>query len=225
MPFALSADHWHQVRRRYAEGHRRYHDLRHLDTVLSTVEGLADTLGLDAPAREAVRLAALFHDAVYETAPGGDGSAPAGASPTNERASANLARTVLTKAKAPQALVDEVERLVLLTLHHDVTREGPAQGAASASDAAAADPSGAVLCDADLAVLGDQPARYAEYAADVRAEWMHLDDAAFATGRIEVLEVLLRRPWLFTTKPASNRWEDHARRNLATELTLLRTLV
>jgi len=88
---------------RWAEPHRRYHDLAHLDTVLRHVDDLA------AHARnpDAVRLAAWFHDAVYH----GRGD--------DEAASAELAATELAALRIPAALVDEVVRLVRLTATHD----------------------------------------------------------------------------------------------------------
>ncbi len=61
-------------------------------------------------------------------------------------------------------------------------------------DPAPADLHGALLCDADLAVLGSSPQRYGRYAADVRREYAHVDDAAFREGRTAVLRTLLEQP-------------------------------
>jgi predicted metal-dependent HD superfamily phosphohydrolase len=99
-----------------------------------------------------------------------------------------------------------VQRLVLLTAGHD-----PAPG----------DANGAVLCDADLAVLAGPPEAYAAYASAIREEYGHLSDADFTAGRIAVLEHLLALPALFRTPPAQ-QWTAPARANLAAELTLLR---
>ena len=99
-----------------------------------------------------------------------------------------------------------MERLVLLTAGHD----------ASADDA-----NGAVLCDADLAVLASPPEAYARYASAVREEYGHLPDDVFTAGRIAVLEHLLALPTLFRT-PTARPWAGPARANLAAELSLLR---
>src|SRR3990170_4733575 len=85
--------------RRWSEPHRHYHSAGHLRAVLDAVDELADS----AREADAVRLAAWFHDAVYDGTSGDD-----------ERASAQLARDVLTGLSVPPAVVDEVERLVLL---------------------------------------------------------------------------------------------------------------
>jgi predicted metal-dependent HD superfamily phosphohydrolase len=82
----------------YATG-RGYHDLRHLTEVLEHVDELMER---DDPVREAVLLAAWFHDAVYD----GRGD--------DEERSAQLAEQSL----ADTSLADEVARLVRVTEHH-----------------------------------------------------------------------------------------------------------
>ena len=179
---------------RYREPHRRYHDARHLAQVLDAV----DELGAHARDLDAVRLAAWFHDAVYDV------TAPAGA---NEATSANLAANVLASLGHAGARVRHVVRLVRLTATH----------APCADDA-----DGQVLCDADLRVLGASPRRYAKYAADVRAEYAHVPEPDFAAARAAVLGALLARQWLYATAVAREGWEQQARANVAGELTRLR---
>jgi predicted metal-dependent HD superfamily phosphohydrolase len=118
-----------------------------------------------------------------------------------------LADSVLRAAGLDDALVSEVVRLVALTDGHD-----PAPG----------DRNGGVLCDADLAVLGGDPVVYAGYAAAVREEYARVPEEEFRRGRAAVLEALLARDPLFSTTTARDRWEDRARRNVETELILLR---
>lgn len=106
----------------------------------------------------------------------------------------------------PAASAGEVARLVRLTASHR-----PADD----------DTAGQQLCDADLAILAAGPARYAEYAADVRAEYAEVPDADFARGRSAVLGGLLAKPTLFHTAVGRARWEDRARANVTAELTQL----
>ena len=209
MAFVLPDQVHEDVRRRYAESHRRYHDLRHVDAVLGNVDRIArHSPELPPSAVEAARLAALWHDAVYVV-----GAAD------NEERSAELAAAQMTGAGAKDDLASEVARLVRLTAHHDpaAAGAGPAEGAASREEVVALDPAGALLCDADLAILGAPPTEYARYRADVRAEWSHLDDAAFDAGRGLVVAGLLKRPWLFVTSFALQAWEAQARHNLSTD--------
>ncbi len=174
---------------RWAEPHRRYHDLVHLTAVLDGVEALAG----HAADPDAVRLAAWYHDAIYAGAPG------------DEERSARLAEAELGPGglALPAALVAETARLVRLTATHD-----PAPG----------DRNGEVLCDADLAILAADADGYARYVAAVRAEYAHVDDAAFAAGRAAVLRRLLGLPALFRTPAGQARWERAARAGVTAEL-------
>lgn len=176
---------------RYEEPHRRYHDLLHLSEVLQALRTLAPSTPLPVP----VVCAAYWHDAVYDPT-----------RPDNEQRSAELAAGVLTELALPAADVEAVVRLVLLTATHD-----PAED----------DEHGALLCDADLAVLASPPARYRTYAAGVRQEYAHLDDDVFRRGRAAVLRQLADRPRLFTTEQGFRRWDAPARRNLRDELARL----
>lgn len=173
---------------RYDEPTRHYHDRRHLQEVLAGV-GL---LGGHAADVVAVQLAAWFHDAVYDPA-----------STDNEEKSARLAEEMLLATPVAPSVIAEVARLVRLTSTHDPARE---------------DGNGAVLCDADLAVLASDRHRYAEYAADVRAEYAALDDVTFRSGRAAVLQQLLRPSSLFRTPEGHRRWEAAARANIHREL-------
>jgi predicted metal-dependent HD superfamily phosphohydrolase len=173
---------------RYREPHRRYHDVRHLQEVLRTVDELAE----HADDLEAVRWAAWYHDAIYDVH-----------RDDNEERSSRLAEDELTALGCAPALVEEVARLVRLTATHR-TQDGDANGA--------------VLCDADLRILAADPWRHAEYVADVRTEYAHIPDAQFRAGRAEVVRSLLAMERLYRTERAHTRWEERARANLAAEL-------
>jgi predicted metal-dependent HD superfamily phosphohydrolase len=176
---------------RYAEPHRRHHGIAHLVAVLD----LVDELAAHADDPDAVRMAAWFHDAVYD---------PQRAD--NEVRSARLAERVLAGTDLAPARVAEVARLVELTETH-------------APDGA--DRNGQVLCDADLAILGADPDRYAAYTAAVREEYAFVPEEFFRAGRAEILRGLLDLPRIFHTPEAHARFEDAARRNVGAELLLL----
>jgi predicted metal-dependent HD superfamily phosphohydrolase len=182
---------WAALVAAWSEPHRRYHDLAHLAAVL----GLVGELAAAASDPAAVQLAAWYHDVVYDPQ-----------RPDNEEVSAERARAGL-RGLVPEARVEEVARLVLLTTSHD-----PEPG----------DADGAVLCDADLAVLAGPPEAYAVYASAVREEYSHLPDDAFTAGRIAVLERLLALPALYRLPAVAGAWEPRARANLSAELALLR---
>lgn len=153
------------LRARHAEPHRRYHTGEHVADVLAEVDRLlAHEPHADA---EAVVLAARYHDAIYDVRAGGGAS---------EDASARLAAVDIRAAGGADALAAEVARLVRLTAGHSVDP---------------ADRSGAVLVDADLWILSAPPDRYDRYVVDVRAEYAHVADDAWRTGRGQVLDRFL----------------------------------
>ena len=78
-----------------------------------------------------------------------------------------------------------------------------------------------VLVDADLAVLGSDPAAYQAYVTGVRSEYGHVDDAAWRVGRGAVLRGLVGRTPLYATAAGRRRWEARARANVAAELATL----
>jgi predicted metal-dependent HD superfamily phosphohydrolase len=162
---------------------------------LAAVLGIVGRLGEAAHDPGAVRLAAWYHDVAYDPRRS-----------DNEAVSAERARAGL-RGLVPEDRVEEVVRLVLLTAGHDP---------------APADANGAVLCDADLAVLAGPPDAYAAYASAVREEYGHLSDAEFTAGRIVVLGHLLGLETLFRLPAVAGEWEPRARANLTAELTLLR---
>ena len=80
---------------RYAESHRRYHTLEHIEEVLGRVTGTE------------VEFAAWYHDIVYDTT-GSD----------SEARSAAHAGEALARLGASSEVIAEVQRLILLTAGH-----------------------------------------------------------------------------------------------------------
>ncbi|MFL6066033.1 MAG: HD domain-containing protein [Friedmanniella sp.] len=179
------------LRRRYAEPHRRYHDRSHLLQVLRMVDQLAGNEDLFL-----VRLAAWFHDAVYDL-PERELS--------NEEASARLSVRELGRAGLEQEDLTQVARLVRLTSTHlPGTR----------------DPEGELLCDADLAILAAPSEQYDAYVAAVRAEYAAVPEPEFLAGRLAVLQPLADGEIFRSGKAQSLK--AAARENLERELWSLR---
>ena len=78
-----------------------------------------------------------------------------------------------------------------------------------------------MLVDADLAVLGSDPAAYQAYVTGVRREYGHVDESAWRVGRGAVLRGLVERAPLYATAAGRRRWEARARANVAAELATL----
>lgn len=188
---------------RHREPHRRYHTATHVMWVcrhvdeLVTEQPVAEQPVAEQPVADALAVlaAALFHDAVHDPT-----------SSTNEAASAALAARVLDDIGWAPERCAEVARLVELTATHHTTAD---------------DTAGAVLLDADLAILGADAGAYAAYLAGVRAEYGHVDDAGWRTGRAAVLHHFLSRDAIYATPTMRRQREHRARANLSAELATL----
>jgi len=174
---------------RYRQAHRRYHTVAHLGWVLRHVEQLSEEVAVDDLG--SVVAAAFFHDAVYDPT-----------STSNEDDSAALAVRELVALGWEASRADTVAAMIRGTAAH---RDPP-------------DRDTAVLFDADLAVLGADPAGYGDYVRGVRAEHGHVDDAGWRAGRAAVLRSFLDRPAIYATEPGRARWESTARANITAEL-------
>ena len=158
---------------------------RRYHTVQHLAECLAAATQLGAGTDEL--LALWLHDAVHTNTPGAD-----------EAASARLVGELLGGAIGPSRL-HEVSRLVLLTAAHR-----PVVG----------DRAGAIVCDADLWVLGAEPARYAESVAQLQAE-RGLPYATWRGVRWAQVTARLAGPIFHTA--AGRAREPRARANLRAE--------
>jgi predicted metal-dependent HD superfamily phosphohydrolase len=184
--------------RLYSAPDRHYHSLEHIAEVLNVVERLSGCA--EDPA--AVRIAAWFHDAVYDTQ-----------RKDNEEASAHLAEQYLLynfvlEVEDQHAFTRAVTDLIRATDHR--------------SDSLPPDGNTAVILDADLAILGSVESRYRRYAADVRKEYPWVSEVDWKTGRALTLERFLARPRIYHTEVMFTECEAVARRNMTAELAALR---
>lgn len=177
---------------RHREPHRRYHGVRHVTWVVRHVADLASHVAVSDLG--AVTAAAFFHDVIYDPRAG-----------DNEERSAVSAERVLGELGWGEDRRGAVGAMVRATAAH----------------AAPPDVDTAVLLDADLAILGAEPAAYQAYVTGVRAEYAHVEPEAWRVGRGRVLRDLLARRPLYATAPAQARWAARAAANMTAELVAL----
>lgn len=134
-----------------------------------------------------VELALWFHDAIYDPR-----------AKENEEQSARLAREVIQGAALPAEFGDHVEALILATKHNAPPRENDAR----------------LIVDIDLAILGQDEARFDEYETAIRKEYDWVPEAQFKTGRSAILRSFLVRPRIYSTDFFRDMYEARARRNL-----------
>jgi predicted metal-dependent HD superfamily phosphohydrolase len=167
----------------YSESHRHYHNLAHIQQAFSTLDRLIPRY--ENPALE---LAVWFHDAIYDPQV-----------QDNEARSADLAEALL-QSFVPNAMLQEIQRLILLTKGHR-----------------AEDRPGQLLLDCDLSVLASSSLEYQAYAAGIRREYAWVDEGDYCRGRIEVLREFCDRPWIYYSHTL-RRLEPRARQNLIEEI-------
>ncbi len=180
---------------RWGSPERRFHNLKHLLSVLSRVDELTE----ETHEPDLVRLAAWYHGAVFASDLAATDANKGG---EDEAASADVALRELIALGVPAARARRVHDLVIHLARHTPDPN---------------DPDSAVLCDADLGMLAVEPQRYKAYLEDLGAEYAHIPRRDFLRTRQHILRKLLARTSLFVS-PLSERWEEPARQNLTAEL-------
>ena len=183
---------------RWSDPARRYHTTTHLVEMFGALEEVEEASEITYRQCSVARLAAWFHDAVYD---------PAARSGSNEADSAVLARDTLQVLGVSNGDADDIDRLIRLTARHDTE---------------AGDPLDAAFHDADLWILSAPPDRFDGYCAQVRQEYAHVPEAAYKKGRSAILRPLLHRDRIYRTRHALDSWERPAQINLGRELRRLR---
>lgn len=188
-PDADAADRWLGVLTRlYSEPHRRYHNLHHVAEMLRLLEPFGDCTA----DRAALRFAAWFHDAVYDTREN-----------TNEEESVAMAERALGDLSVPASTVTPVRRLILATKRHEAEGDLPDLG---------------LFLDADLSILGSAEDSYLAYSEAIREEYSWVPEADYREGRLKVLNNFLRRERLYYTTQFAELFDAQARRNLSDEI-------
>ncbi len=188
VPAAVLSD----LRRRYAEPQRAYHDWSHIEALLALFDEVRPRL----TDWRAVLYAIIFHDVVYDPTRG-----------DNEERSAELLRCALANELTP-ATLDRAVSLVTATKKHAVPD--------GLDDPERAD--AAIFLDMDLAILGADETSFDAYEGQIRAEYAHVPDEAFRAGRSRILQAFASRDRLYLSDWGHERFEAQARRNLARSL-------
>ncbi len=139
----------------------------------------------DHPAQ--VEIALWFHDAIYDVQ-----------RRDNEQRSAQWAKAALLDGGAPPLIAETVSRLVLAT-QHSTAPKGQDE---------------CVLIDIDLAILGAEADRFAQYERQIRLEYAFVPEPLFSQKRRAVLQSFLTRPHIYSTAHFRTTLEQRARHNL-----------
>ena len=180
----------------YATPVRAYHDFGHVQEVLRHYADVAAGPGWTQPAE--VRLAVLYHDAIYEAG-----------RKDNEARSAELAMAHIAQW-LPEAGVDalRVAELINLTARHGQFSPGDFGEDGLSLDACH-------FLDCDMAILGAAPAAFDAYDRGIAEEYRgHVPALMFKFNRRRFLKGLLGRERIFLSEFFHQRYDAAARANL-----------
>lgn len=176
---------------RYGENGRYYHTLRHIQNVLEVIESVRNY----ADDVEAIKLAAWFHDVIYDAHRA-----------DNEAQSALFAVKMLHKLGIGAATIAKVDDMIRATKHNrDCVGNIDCQ----------------IMLDADLATFASDWSLQLEIEAAIRQEYAFVPDDAYREGRQVVLQHFLDRERIYFTDVMYAEREALARQNIARSIAAL----
>lgn len=194
VPPAVARKRWRELELLYRVDGRFYHTLRHITHFLDCLARLSPS-GKTSPA---MRLAAFYHDAIYDAK-----------AKDNEQRSADLMAEFGLEARISRTVIRDARALILATSKHKVLRGRLSEDSKR-------------FLDCDLMILAALPAVYDRYAANVRLEYSHIANHAFREGRADFIAKFLERKRIYMTDAVRDEFEEAARKNLKRELARLR---
>jgi len=195
-PLQLPPEQLQSLQAAYSAPPRAYHNFAHVEEVLRHYDDVANGPGWQQP--EEVRLAVLYHDAIYEAG-----------RKDNEARSAELAVDHIQRW-LPDRDIDtaRVSDLINLTARH---------GALTPGDV---DRDAALFLDCDMAILASDAATFAAYDRGITAEYRGKVPAwLFKLNRRRFLKALLGKERIFLSDWFHERLDAKARINLRRAVT------
>src|SRR5262245_21590545 len=175
----------------YSAKNRAYHNLSHIQALLSLSESLLDK----TQNRDALYFAIWFHDVIYDTKRS-----------DNEEKSAEFAVEALASLGVPEQTIAITREMILATKHHradDLSWDMKA------------------FLDLDTSILGAPEEIYKEYSLAIRKEYFCVPRFLYRKGRMKVLNDFLDRESIYQTDEIKAKYETQARHNIAEEIRAL----
>ena len=179
-----------ELKEMYEQEGRYYHNLKHIERMLSFLERRVDRI----EDWVSIQLAVWFHDCIYDIHDS-----------KNEERSADFARKRLSDLGISEDLVEKVADLILLTKKHEITAKH------SNYDTK-------IFLDSDLISLGGSFEEYSKIFERIKKEYSEIPSEVFKNGRRIFLQSILSKPRIFYTDEMFVEFEQDARRNLEKEL-------
>lgn len=142
----------------------------------------------------AVEIAIWFHDVVYNAY-----------RKDNELKSAIAASDFLTKQNANEDFTKIVFDLIMITLHTNTPQSDDE----------------ALMMDIDVSILGSSPEIYDAYCQKIRKEYSWVPGFVYRKKRKEVLNLFLKKRFIYQTEYFRLLYENQARANIISEIDAL----
>lgn len=136
----------------------------------------------------------FYHDIIYKVT-----------SKENEDKSALVAIKALSSIGYPKEKVKLCAEQILATKNHELSTDNDTN----------------LFTDADLSILGSEWEIYLEYSRQVGKEYAIYPDFMYNPGRKKALQHFLGMEYIFKTQFFREKFEDQAKQNIHTEITLL----
>jgi predicted metal-dependent HD superfamily phosphohydrolase len=176
---------------RYAEQHRRYHNLSHIAFLFDLCDNYIDRIANPG----VIGFAILYHDIVYDTY-----------RPDNEEQSAELAEAHLKQLNVNPSLIENVKTFIIATKDHKVP-----PGYTLKNDLG-------LFLDFDIAILASPQETYQLYSEKIRQEYLKYPDDVYKEGRKLALKKVLGSETIFITNDFIESKEAIARQNITREV-------
>jgi predicted metal-dependent HD superfamily phosphohydrolase len=185
---------WKEIKTVYEEDHRQFHNLYHLEQIITALFPVKSQV----EDWDTLLFAVFYHDFVYDVVQYVTDN-------NNEDKSADKAEEVLKKLNYPAEKIERCRQHILATKKHELSSDADTN----------------FLTDADLSILGQTPDEYEAYQKNIRKEYFIYPDPIYHAGRQKVLRQFLHMKRLYKTDAFYQQYEELAKENLQRELEII----
>ncbi|WP_273289272.1 hypothetical protein [Winogradskyella sp.] len=189
---AIVASLWKDIVDHYSNTNRYYHNLDHIQNMLSQAEDFKSHI----EDYDVLVFAIWYHDIIYKST-----------KKDNELKSALFAKKALKSLNFNEKRIENIENLIISTKKHQIDLDE--------------NDDNAYLLDFDLSILGSDWKTYQNYTQQIRREYKIYPEFMYKPGRKKVLQHFLERETLYFTEVYQDKFETQARENIIKELKLL----
>lgn len=182
-----------KISRKYSDKNRFYHTMKHISDMIEIIFSYKDKVS----DFEILIISTFFHDYFYKST-----------KLNNEEKSAEKAFDILSKTNFEKHRIEKVKSNILRTKNHSIENSDD-------------DFDIKLFLDSDLKILSAEFEEYINYTHSIKKEYKLIPENIFKKNRIIFLEKTLTSKSIYKTEIFKNNFEEKARENIKTELSIL----